>query len=478
MPTFKLSAVTVKKSISAHSSLALAFAAFLYLICLTGTLAVFFEEFERWEQPTIEETIHYSPQQIKTSLKNFQQRAPEIAKTIWVVLPTKAVPRMHISNGEQEWFVNADGSLSEPPLESWTAMLTKLHMQFHLPQNIGLIWVGILGVILLSLILSGIFSHPNLFKDAFSWRTKRGVLSKVDYHNRLSVWALPFYIMIAFTGAFTALMGLFSVLSASLFYEGDNEAMLESIYSGDPTITMAASTLNFTEAFQVLKTLKPEAQPIYLAIQNMNTDQQYFEIAATLPQRLIYSEMYRFQADGSYIGNQGFSDGSIGKQIAYSVYRLHFGHYAGFWVKVIYALLGLALTLVCTSGVNIWLAKRKHRDMFNDLWLAIVWGLPLALSTSALLSIFKLPPLPVFCTILISAIAFSVFMNNPIKTRWIFIILIISSLLMIVASTEYRYRNENLSDIFHWLNSCILGVSCLLGYYLFKQYRHLNNQQI
>ena len=470
MPTFKLSAGTVKSSISAHTSLALASAALLYLICLTGTLAVFFEEFERWEQPSIEEYTHYSPQQISISIDHFQQRVPETPKTIWVVLPTKAVPRMHISGDEQEWFINADGSLSAPPLQSWTTMLTKLHQQLHLPQSIGLLFVGILGVILLSLILSGLFSHPKLFKDAFRWRPGRGLLSKVDFHNRLSIWALPFYLMIAFTGAFMALMGLFSVLSAALFYEGDNEVMLESIYGADPKILNAAPTLNFKNAFQVLATHKPEAKPIYLAIQNMNTRQQYFEIAATLPQRLIYSEIYRFQADGSLIDHQGFSDGPSGKQLAYSIYRLHFGHYAGFWVKLIYALLGLALTAICASGINIWLARRKFYDPLNDLWLAVVWGIPLALSVSALLAIYRLPPLPAFCSILISAMAFSLFMKKPIKTRWVFIALISSSLLIIVVSTEYLHHNETLTDTFHLLNGCILSLSFLLGCYLF-QYR-------
>lgn len=58
----------------------------------------------------------------------------------------------------------------------------------------------------------------------------------------------------------------------------------------------------------------------------------------------------------------------MGKQVVYSMYYLHFGHFGGFAVKLIYTILGLALTVVSVTGINIWLARRRHRDALNDLW--------------------------------------------------------------------------------------------------------------
>lgn len=52
-------------------------------------------------------------------------------------------------------------------------------------------------------------------------------------------------------------------------------------------------------------------------------------IAAMLPGRLVYSEIYRFTLDGEYINHQALSDGPAGRQLAYSVYRLHFGQFGG-----------------------------------------------------------------------------------------------------------------------------------------------------
>ena len=70
----------------------------------------------------------------------------------------------------------------------------------------GGILVGLIGVALLSSLISGILAHPRIFRDAFHLRlggSKR--LQEADFHNRLGVWALPFHIIISLTGAFLGL---------------------------------------------------------------------------------------------------------------------------------------------------------------------------------------------------------------------------------------------------------------------------------
>src|SRR5690606_17318758 len=125
------------------------------------------------------------------------------------------------------------------------------------------------------------------------------------------------------------------------------------------------------------------ATAIYLMIQSPGTEHQFLEIGATLPGRLVYSEIYRFDARGASLGHQGLSDGPLARQIAYSVYRLHFGHFGGWASKLLYGVLGQALAWVCVSGVNIWLARRDHRSVVNGLWDGLVWGVPIALAVAA-----------------------------------------------------------------------------------------------
>lgn len=387
----------VKRSLASHSWLGLLIAGLMYLVCLSGTLVVLFEELERWEQPNIEEYSDYSADQIALAVDEFMSRVDKIPESTYVVLPSDAVPRIHVSGDGQEWFVNRDGSLSEEPVHGWTHFLKELHINLHLPQTFGIIIVGILGAMLCGLIVTGILAHPRILKDAFTWRRYGQYrLAQADLHNRLSVWGTPFYFMIGLTGAFIGLVGIFIAASASAFFNSDREAVVNAVYGEEPVVTESANEINYQAIFDNLTRYEPDAEPIYLVIQNKGDDNQFVEVAATLPQRLIYSELYQFRSNGELISHQGMSDGAIGRQVAYSVYRLHFGHFAGFPVKVIYLLMGLCLTVICATGVNIWLARRKHRSFINDLWVAIVWGIPFALSVSLLSLFIPMTPLVLF----------------------------------------------------------------------------------
>ncbi len=73
----------------------------------------------------------------------------------------------------------------------WTEFQAELHTVLHLPRACGGFIVGLTGVALLSSLLSGVLSHPRVFKDAFAFRwggSKR--LQEADLHNRISVWGL------------------------------------------------------------------------------------------------------------------------------------------------------------------------------------------------------------------------------------------------------------------------------------------------
>lgn len=383
-----LSPALVKQSLGAHSVIGLAVGALMYLLCLTGTVAVLAFEFERWEQPGVEEFRDYDAITIERALAGFQQRVAKPDESIYVVLPTDELPRIHVADENREWWVNADGSLGPEVHHPFTEMLRALHYHLHLPETAGFLLVGGLGVALLALILSGILAHPRLFKDAFLLRlggNKR--LEQADIHNRLSVWGLPFHLMIAFTGALFGLLGPVAVVAAMAFFDNDAEAVFDEVYGADPVLEAPLQPLGIAAALDHMRNEYPEAQPIYFVAHKVGTPGQFMEIAATLPGRLVYSELYRFAGDGSLINTQGLSDGPAGRQFLYSIYRIHFGQFGGFGVKLAYIVLGLALTVVSATGVNIWLAKRGGRDAINALWCATVWGAPLAMAAAAVWSV-------------------------------------------------------------------------------------------
>jgi uncharacterized iron-regulated membrane protein len=366
----------------------LALGALLYVVCLSGTLTVFYAHFERWEQPRIEERLDFSPTQLRDAAEAALARLATPPETLYLVLPTALMPRLHIHavGSEEEWFVTPEGELGTAVAAPWSQFVQSLHVRLQLPETWGVILVGIAGVMLCALLLSGVLAHPGLVRDAFRWRSgASGRLFQVDLHNRLGVWGLPFYLMIALTGAFMGLAAVFYSGYAAVLYDGDRQAVYDLVYGADikPDEPLDVP-LDLGRALTQLQAREPAAEPIYIALQHMRTPQQHVEIAAMLPNRLVYSEIYRFTLDGEYINHQALSDGPAGRQLAYSVYRLHFGQFGAWPVRLGYGLLGLGLTVLCVSGMSLWLMKQPDRTWVNDIWMAWVWGWPLGLAVAAL----------------------------------------------------------------------------------------------
>lgn len=466
----KPSNTLVKNSLNAHTWLGLTIGALMYLVCLSGAVVVFFEEFERWEQPNIAEYSDYTHQQISKSVDQFVGRVDKIPESIYVVLPTEAVPRIHVASDSKEWFVDQDGSLSEPVKKGWTHMLKELHIQLHLPQTLGIIIVGALGAMLCGLIVSGLFAHPRIFKDAFSLRlggSKR--LEQADIHNRLSVWGTPFYFMIGLTGAFIGLVGVLIAVVAPIKFGGDRNAVVASVYGGDPKIERKVEPINYQRAFDELAKIEPNATPIYLVAQHLNTHKQYLEIAATLPNRLIYSEMYRFHSDGTFIDYQGLSDGPTGRQVAYSVYRLHFGHFDNGWVKILYGILGLALTVISATGINIWLARRKFESFINHAWIGFVWGTPLALAVSYICGAIGVSFTGAFWSLLIVCMAITVISKRSSRMKTALQVATSISLIFCVAVYYASFGSLALNQAALQINLGLLVIAIFLAYLAFSK---------
>lgn len=453
----------VKISLNSHSIVGITVGSLLYVVCLTGTILVFSEAWERFEQPHIPEFRHVESGAYNHALNSFMARVEEPKRSIYLTLPTEQLPRMQISGGDHEWWTDSSGNLFDESVDGWMQFVSALHVYLHLPQSFGLIVVSALGAALIALIISGILSHPRILKDAFIFRqvgNKR--IEQADLHNRLSVWGLPFHIMIAVTGAFFGLVGLVVILAATVFYDGNRTTLMDDIYGADPIVNRPVQAVNFEHALLDLRQRAPEASPIYMVLHDVGTEQQFVEVAATIPGRLSYSEMYRYHADGTFINEQGLTSGKAVRQIAYSVYRLHFGWFGGWPVRWLYVVLGISLTLISVSGINIWLYKRAKDDCIDRLWVATVWGFPIALVVAMAASIFLGASVALSCLVTMILIGvFSVFVRDTEGLR--VITKRILSILLACFSIVYYLVNLTHTVNFIYIYVCLFLMAVALS---------------
>lgn len=390
--TIALSKDSVQRALSAHAALGLLASALLYLVCLTGTVVVFYQEWQRIEQPDAPEMAAIAPHVVQRAVAAVLATEKGKAATthLYVHMPVEGLPRATITTDHQAVHVDADGNIAGPEQNAWSEFLLGLHYTLNIPGLIGMTIVGILGVMILALSLSGVVAHPRIFRDAFRLRARdnEGV-GLADWHNRLSVWTLPFSLAIALTGSMIGLGVIGANGIAAAFYKNDVEAAYAPIFGKEAAPDARPAALaNVAAPLAWMAQNHPELRPTYIILHDPGTRGQHVQLIAEHPRRLIYGETYHFGADGHYHGKVGLSDGHVGQQIAASAYNLHFGNYGGLPVKFAYFAFGLALTVVVATGTSIWLGKRERRGLrhprLRGLWDAVVWGVPLALTMTFL----------------------------------------------------------------------------------------------
>ncbi len=415
--------ITKQNALNAHTWVGVFLSVLLFLVCLSGTIAVFHFEFERWEQPHITEMENVSPEVVEKAMDSFLSRHTEESHHLFVVFPTSDIPRLVVENDHVAYFADDEGNLIEKESVSFTQMLVDLHLYLNLPHSWGMILVSALGAVICTLVITGIIAHKRITKDAFKLRRGgNGQQAQIDLHNRFGLWASPFHLVIGITGTYFGLAGIILIVIATLNYGGDRDAVVDQIFTPDPVLVPQEGKPAIGKAFAQMETLAPEKSPIFLTVHEVGEPEQFIEIYAKAPNRMIYAEGYRFDTAGNYIGVAGYENGEWGKQLLWSMYRLHFGDFAGLVSKWLYFVLGVMLTMLCVSGMEIWLSKKAHPPLASRLWYATVWGSVSALAFTAIADMFFTGALvAVFWCLMLLNTGVTVAVKSLTKPMWLLI---------------------------------------------------------
>lgn len=213
----------------------------LFLIFFAGTLSFFRHEITLWSQPAVHDVQSQvdrrSPQQqqLSAALEHLESEAPD-AEIWWVGLPSERHTAMVVSHrnkaeggGRGEWHdsymdPNTNTALDEYRESRGGEFFYRLHFDLHYMDRTLARWiVSFASLFMLIGLISGIVIHKRIFKDMFQFRKDKGVRTWLDAHNLSSVVALPFHLMITYTGLIALIFMLFPY-PAMTQYEGGNRA--------------------------------------------------------------------------------------------------------------------------------------------------------------------------------------------------------------------------------------------------------------
>ncbi|MEM6701321.1 MAG: PepSY-associated TM helix domain-containing protein [Acidobacteriota bacterium] len=360
----------------------------IFVVCLSGSVAIVEHELATWEQPELRLEPASNPQPIgdlvalamaevdpraraEPSPAPGEEGGEEAQRTdsrVFLELPSESHPTLSASFFEDgKWHYKhwdpANGEQIEVG-ESALSFHTGLHTHLQLPV-IGRMLVGFAGLFLMISIISGVAAHPQLVREIFLLRWRPSLrMSFSDLHKQVGTWSLLFGGMLSFTGALLGLFTLFAPVMVLSAFGGDLDKAVEA-FSGKSQefVGETADMLPIGPLVEDFEAQHPGYEVSRLVLTHYGD--QAAEITLDLaeaPQRTLDApESHRLSlVTGETLYVQTFNGRGIGARLMSLTSLLHFGTFGGGFLKLLYFVSGLLLTLCVGSGLYLWLERRRR----------------------------------------------------------------------------------------------------------------------
>ncbi|WP_296617220.1 PepSY domain-containing protein [Sphingomonas sp.] len=361
----------------------------LFVMCLAGTMSVFKPEIGRWMRP--EATASADRVQAIAAATTWLASDARGSTGWYLTAPddrANTVEATYDSGGD--YVARALDPVSGAPVARETLggeFFYRLHFELQLPFPWGRWLASIAALAMLTALVTGIIAHRRIFRDFFTFRPRKGQRSWLDAHNALGVLAMPFHLMITFSGLLT-LASLNMPWGIVANYGSDLAAAYRDLTPGAvdrPAAKRAAA-------------LAPIA-PMLREAERRFGGAPFSRVAIANPgDAASVVTVYRSDAAqiGATVAEVSF-DGPSGRVIgawsearpavrSYAViYGLHMGRFANGVLRWLYFLGGAMLTLAVASGMILWVVKRRERAplslanrIVERLNVGIIAGVPVA----------------------------------------------------------------------------------------------------
>ena len=251
--------------------------------------------------------------------------------------------------------------------------LYRLHFLAQIPYPVGYYLSGLVALFFLFAILTGVLLHwQKIVSNFYVFRPKEKLKTMwTDAHTSLGLIGLPFQFIYAVTGAFFMIKLVLLAPIVSALYGGDQDKLYKDLEYSSASYEYKNMTLkppfHINELVTKAKTKWENYELTSLKIEN------YGDVNMRLTAEGKLADNQRFSGNGKIIFN--VATGKIveaknpNTQTSYldtvksALYRIHFGDYGGYPLKIISFIMGIIGCFVIISGVMIWLVARDKKNM-------------------------------------------------------------------------------------------------------------------
>ncbi len=380
---------SLKAITHAHAWVGLVISSVLFIVFFAGSISLFRDNIIAWERAP-----HLSTQS-STAALSLDNTVTQITNNydvnmhhrMFLIFPTAhsnyidAYYGEHIEGGEEHDIHTVHNQhtgeiVGNGSLFDFSNFIYELHINLKIP-GYGKYIVGIVTLFFFVALLTGVVIHwRKIIKNFFQYRTKGKKDSYLDAHNLIGVMGLPFHIMYAFTGLVFNLVLVYQIAYAVVLYQGDQDKLLQAAGYGEVHI----EETNTPQAMVGLDDLYQDAQT-QLGVEKLGYAliEHFGDESASITFRVDDPNFFATKKEIKYL----IKDQSVlyktldnydnqvrsGLQV---ITNLHFGNFAGYGLRILFFILGIATCYIILSGNLMWIEKRMKQRVKNEFGLHFV----------------------------------------------------------------------------------------------------------
>ncbi|MFB6279180.1 MAG: PepSY-associated TM helix domain-containing protein [Salinibacter sp.] len=341
-----------------HGWLGLNLGLLLFVVCFSGTIAVFSWEIDWLIDPAMRadyDTVNWTAMEdsLQAAYPNhvvtFMQgpRHDGFAAIAYATDPAGRSVKM--------WVHPETGAVQKRG-NFWTVQrfFRSFHRRMFVPNPFGILWITLFAFVLAGSAVTGILFYKGWYRNLFRWRWKDVRLFFSDGHRLAGVWGLPFATLIVVTGVW---YGVELVASASGFDLGEitEDELVERGPAPEP-LPLGEQVARAKAAFPGLKV--KDIIP--------GTAARATQVRGQAEAWLVRPRANTVRIDpitGDVLSVQKATEAAAYHRWSNMADPLHFGTFGGLWSQAAWFLFGLLLSSLMLSGGWLWhlRAEKKAR---------------------------------------------------------------------------------------------------------------------
>lgn len=352
----------------------------LVTMFLLGVVSLFHDDLMPWQEPHLRAPVVVDEATaLATAQRVLEAKvAVDPPKRIEVDLPSERAPWIHLhwhgANDEDfsEWVHPATGEVVQGRSELGE-FLFLMHFLYPLPQ--GMLLAGLVAVLLLLVVMTGLFLQLGKFRRELTRLRPGEALRTVwsDLHKVLGSIGLPYQAMIAWTAAIVCLNAVvLQPVVVHTAFDGDLNKGLASIgYPRGPKAEKAPGAApDLAKVLATAREALPNAHHYRMSVRLLGDAASHVDVRGHGREGLYEFTTVRAAADGSLLHVRQAGGPGVPSKILEGAYVLHSGKSSGVGMKLAYALLGLFSIGCVITGNLIWLERKAASRSFFDVLLA------------------------------------------------------------------------------------------------------------